>query len=185
MKGIAGWPASIKKGNDMDSASVITWIFLLSPVLALAVNAAAQVIFQRVFHKKNILPSILCGLCCGALFYFILWRSEIGPIAIFPDMAVAGLFSYLLLSYGYFSFVNLAAGTSLRIRLIAEIDAPFGLEKTQLLRRYNDGIVYSARIRRLVASDQVIEKDGKFILRKTPLLILAAVLDFTRKVVLG
>jgi hypothetical protein len=74
-------------------------------------------------------------------------------------VAIQGLmsFMYVLCIFGPYE-------TSVRMRLVREIAAggPNGISLQELLGRYNDQIMVDLRLRRLVGSGDIAQKDGRY-----------------------
>jgi len=154
----------------------MTTLQAVSPVLALAINCAMQVVICR--RTGALLRSVYlafttglaaCALLCG-------FSAEL-----FPE-----LITYGALGYCYFHFLNLGE-TARRIRIVREISeaGSSGLSKEEILSKYNSKIIIAARLSRLISKTQIIEKDGRYYLGKPTVLYMANALLMMKKLLLG
>jgi hypothetical protein len=95
-----------------------------------------------------------------------------------------------VLSYGawWFAFLNLAQAleSSLRVRLLNEVRAAGGrMRRSALEQRYNDAILLSLRLDRLLKSGAVVESDGRLHVRSASLKTIAAFFRFLRLALMG
>lgn len=113
---------------------------LLSCVLVML--AFPVVLMAISFHLKTV-DAPMDGWVCGTLLAVLL----------------QGLlcFVYVLCIFGPYE-------TSVRMRLIREIakKGPGGISHQDLLGRYNDQTIVDVRLRRLVGSGDIIEKNGRY-----------------------
>lgn len=100
------------------------------------------------------LPVLLMGI-----FYFFKLMDvtlQAWVCAVALAMVVQGLlcFVYVLCVFGPYE-------TSVRMRLVREMAAsPDGISMAELLRRYNTQTIVALRLRRLMGSGDIVEKDG-------------------------
>jgi len=77
------------------------------------------------------------------------------------------------LSYCYFHFINLCL-TARRIRLVRDIyKSANGLTISEILERYNAKSMIQIRLKRLLASGQIVFLNGKYYVGK-PIVLFAA-----------
>lgn len=102
-----------------------------------------------------------------------------------PACWLLNLVGYLAFFYCYFHFVNLNM-TSLRIRVLLEfLDAPDGLSQDDILRLYDARELTARRLVRLVRQGQLVDRDGRFVVRGRSLVAIAAVMDLLKRIVVG
>lgn len=152
------------------------------PFLGLFFNVFFQIFLFRTFLKKNLLKSIIFGFCSGGACLLCLksaWGDKAGTI-------LADTATYILLSYGYFHFLNLTE-TARRIRILCELKeaSPDGLTQAQILERYNAQEILDRRLERLVKNGQVICRDGRYYIGKPIMLIAAKTTSVFKRMLLG
>lgn len=154
----------------------MTILQALSPVLALGMNCAAQILLCR--RAVPLLRSVYLGFAIGLAACILLcgFSAELFP----------GLITYVALGYCYFHFINLGE-TARRIRIVRELSeaGPAGLSEEEILARYNTRNILNARFARLENNSQVIEKDGRYYLGKPAVLYMARALLLMKKILLG
>ncbi|MDD5505564.1 MAG: hypothetical protein PHR73_02265, partial [Candidatus Omnitrophica bacterium] len=88
-------------------------------------------------------------------------------------------------SYCYFNFINLGE-TGRRIRLLRELyDSGSGLNKEEILSRYNAEEVVVLRMKRLVNNHQIILRAGRYYVGSPVMLLIAKAIVLMKLVVLG
>lgn len=161
----------------------------LVPLLGLAVCVETQVLAVRARGGAALLRSLAQGLLAGLLAVVLI---EAWFVARLPApgadrlaLAVVDVTAYAALWGCYFNFVNLGV-TARRPRILIELrEEPAGLTYPQLLERYNAAEMVDARLGRLLANGQVLERDGRFWIGKPVMLGLARAIVFAKRVVLG
>lgn len=154
----------------------MTILQAVSPVLALGVNCAAQVIICR--STGGLLRSVYLGFAAGVAACALLCGfTEALP----PALVTTGA-----LGYCYFHFINLGE-TARRIRLVRELSeaGPAGLSREEILARYNAGTILAARFARLINNSQVVEQEGRYYLGKPAVLHMARALLLMKRILLG
>ncbi|MBI1206607.1 MAG: hypothetical protein GC191_04875 [Azospirillum sp.] len=124
-----------------------------------------------------------CGLASGAAATLGLWLA----LAPRPDWTVAAL---ALLAYGawWFTLLNLtqALESSLRVRLLAEVDAAGGhLPRVALEQRYNDAVLLRLRLGRLIAHGSIVERGERLFVASTGLKLLAGFFRAIKLMLIG
>lgn len=162
---------------------------IIIPLSAFMLNVVTQVVLLRLSKQVGLLKSIYYCFGLGLIalmvseiitaFSLSLQASEVLPIAI------ANLLIYFALGYCYFNFINLGE-TARRIRILRELyESDGGLSMEEILQRYNALEIVQRRIGRLIRSGQVIEKNGRFIVSKPILLMIAKVIVAMKLLFLG
>jgi hypothetical protein len=161
---------------------------LLIPVMALAVNVFAQVLLLRA-RRTDFLRSIIEGCIIGGVALLILSILLIGWVAPSPEGLVRFLFvnipTYGALSYCYFGVVGLGE-TSIRIRIYGEIAATSaGMSNADIERLYSEGVFAAMRLRRLLESGDIVERDGRYFAGKNKLIHAAKIMFAAKQFLLG
>jgi hypothetical protein len=130
------------------------------------------------FHRlrpEKLLRSL--AWCVGAIVALpvvlvaILWSIKAAGISAAAWVMVAGLALLIncLLVMGYIMCFFVPYETSVRMRLVREIAGagPRGLSMQELLGNYNPETILSIRLRRLVDSGDVVEKEGLYQCRRS------------------
>jgi hypothetical protein len=102
-------------------------------------------------------------------------------------LGVAWTLTYLSLVYWYvFGFFNLGESAR-RIRLLVELRAAGkqGLTLAEVLTAYNARMIVDARVDRLLAGGQMVERDGRYFIGKPVMLYGAKALVLLKLVFLG
>ena len=154
----------------------MTVLQAVSPILALGINCAAQVLICR--KTSGLLRSVYLGFMAGLAACALLC----GFTAALPPSLV----TTAALGYCYFHFINLGE-TARRIRIVRELSeaGPAGLSKEELLVRYKAGTILAARFARLMNNSQVLEKEGRYYLGKPTVLYMARALMLMKRILLG
>jgi hypothetical protein len=165
------------------------WI-AVGPFLGMGVNVLVQVALLRASGSARFLLSLLGGFIAGALALVAILGAAaaqgVGP----RDLAGYALLTagaYAGLGFCYFAFLNLNQA-SLRIRMLKELDAAPGatLPLADLLERYHAGHILDARLERLVAGGQLVERDGRYLRGpRSEFLLLSRVLNLLKRGLLG
>ena len=155
----------------------------LMPVAGLGVNVLCQVVCFRLVPRLGLLKSIAIGFAAGM----------VGTVAadafVGAGLVAGGLLTniviYAALGYGYFHFVNLGE-TARRIRLLRELnEAEDGLTLTDLLARYDADQIVRVRLARLLASGQIVLRDGRYFIGRPTVLLIARSIVALKGIVLG
>lgn len=154
----------------------MTTLQAVSPIAALAVNCAAQVLICRC--AGGLLRSVYLGFAAGL--------AACAPLCGFSSELFPAVVAYGALGYCYFHFLNLGE-TARRIRIMRELAEAggAGLSKEELLARYNAAKMLEARFARLRNTSQVIEKEGRYFLGRPTVLYMARALLLLKKLLLG
>ncbi len=166
-------------------------MFAASPVIGLLACVSAHVIVSRaapaVPRLLGVVGSVLAGFAAvGALgvTYARGWpASPLDHAATGAAWAVA----YLALAYTYvFGFFNLSESAR-RIRLLIELRAAGerGLSLEEILAAYNARMIVEARLGRMQAGAQIVERDGRYVIRQSLVLAVAKILMMGKIVLLG
>jgi len=162
---------------------------LLSPIIALGVNAIAQVIRARACKGAQFLRSIIEGCLAGfaalAVFevFLLAWRGVSADTVAFSLLVNAP--AYAALSVCYFAVANLGQ-TSLRVRLYAELlAAPDGMNVQEIERLYDTETFVALRLQRLIEGGDIIERDGGYFVARKRLLRFADLMVAAKLILLG
>lgn len=156
------------------------------PIVSTGANVLAQILSYKYILVQRLLRSEYFGFLCGVIVLAALqvFDRQGSPIE-WTAMFCANLIVYLCLSYVYFHFINLGE-TARRIRILRELyDAPNGLTREQLLRKYNSKGIVDIRLARLINNNQVRIKDGRLYIGNKTILLISRVLVLLKRVVLG
>lgn len=160
------------------------------PLAAMCANPIAQVLSKRLLYTRNaVLKSEATGVAAGLALLCALNARGWEPCCFRPGELWAGLISdiilYLLLSYGYFHFVNLSV-TARRIRMLRELAASGPLAPQELMARYSPSDIIGIRLDRLVGSGQIVRREGRYYgARRFPVWWIARVITALKHVVIG
>ena len=155
----------------------------LMPVAGLGLNVLCQVACFRLVPRLGPLKSIVIGFAAGMV-------GTVAADALVGGGLVAGglltnIVIYAALGYGYFHFVNLGE-TARRIRLLRELnEAEDGLTLTDLLARYDADQIVRVRLARLLASGQIVLRDGRYFIGRPTVLLIARSIVALKGIVLG
>ena len=149
----------------------------LVPFAALLLCVVAHIAVSRaqvVAHHHGVVLGALAGL---AGLTGLIWplASRLASAQDLVGLGAAWILTYFALVYWYvFGFYNLGESAR-RIRLLVELQAAGerGLTLTQLLAAYNARMIVDARLGRLLAGGQVVERDGRYLIGK-PLMLYGA-----------
>ena len=152
----------------------------VSPIVATVVNVLAQIILFRLRRGTQYFRSIIQAFLLGAITLligeaFFVATSELISNWLFLALAV-NLPIYLGISYCYYNFVQLGQ-TSIRLRMYSEIVAhTSGVIVSEIEREYDERGFTEVRLRRLLESGDVIEREGHYFIGRTRLLHIANVI---------
>jgi len=156
------------------------------PLIAITGNITAQIFSYKYLLGRKLLRSEYFGFLWGVM---ILAVGEIfayeGPAAEALALACANLTIYACLAYCYFNFINMGE-TARRIRLLRELyDSGPGLNKEEILSRYNAEEVVGLRMRRLLNNHQIISRGGRYYVGSPVMLFIAKGIVLMKLAVLG
>lgn len=167
-------------------------IFLFSPVAGLAACMCWHVFATRMwpdmFRLWVAIHSALMGqFCLGA--FAVAFSMQTEPVATEDFWGNAALWelAYLSLVYCYFlGFFNVGESAR-RVRLLIELESAGtrGLTLQEILSAYNADMIVTARLARLVASGQILERDGQYYMGKPLMLAVAKTSVLLKRVFLG
>lgn len=167
--------------------------FVLTPVFGLAVCVVAHVLFSRALRELSRPNAILCSFGLGLVsvlglaVVFAAQRSGAVSADEFIGQGVLWIVAYTCLVYCYvFGFFNLGESAR-RIRLLIELHSAGekGMTFDEILAVYNARMIIDARLGRLLAGGQIIEKDGRYFVGSPLMLYLAKALVLLKVVLLG
>jgi len=172
----------------MLDAIPIEFLFLLSPITALAVMVVVQTVLLRMTRGGNFFRSVVLGFGAGfsANVVFQAALLLVFP-ATFDRWVLAGLVNlplYVCLAYGYYNFINLGQ-CSIRIRVYKECaDRGGHITREQLHSVYDEDGIREERIERLLHGGDLIYRDGAYYLANRRLVPVAAMVFGLKKFVL-
>lgn len=166
-----------------------TVIAALAPVVGLAVCGVAHVLVSRAVPALPRLHGIATSVGSGLIVVGVL------PLLADPapaearawDTALVWVMTYLLLAYCYvFGFFNLGESAR-RIRLLIELEqaGPRGLSLDEILAVYSARMIVTLRTERLATGGQIVERDGRYVLKARLMLRAAKALVLLKLVFLG
>jgi len=158
---------------------VLSWadqVVLVLTIISVLLFFAAELIFFRFFSEATVLKGQMLFLSAGALInallgaYFFLNHIFIPPEARWQDALLCLIIANIIFDLVAFLYVLCIFGpyeSSLRLRLLRELGDvyPEGLTREQLFARYNLEDVVQRRLGRLLASQELVLKEGKYALR--------------------
>jgi hypothetical protein len=161
------------------------WFVAIIPVVAFVVNITAQIGFSRGVDTEGprLLRSIGAGFAMGLVCCLVLALPDLASDT-WPLHAV-NLVTYGALGYGYFHFINLGT-TARRIRILRELEEAGGvLELSELLACYNAARIVERRLDRLLASGQILERDGRYYVGNPTVLWMARCIRLIERLLIG
>lgn len=165
-------------------------VLALGPLIGLAVCVVVHVLVSRAAPALPRLHGIAVSVGAGLVVASVLpWLADSGaPTDIGGwGAALAWLSTYLLLAYCYvIGFFNLGESAR-RIRLLIELEqaGPRGLSLEEILTVYNARMIVTLRTERLMTGGQIVERDGRYVLRSPVMLRAAKALTLLKVVLLG
>jgi len=155
----------------------------LMPLAGLGVNVLCQIVCFRLVPLLGLLKSTVIGFAVGMV------AAVAADAIVGAGFVAAGLLTniiiYAALGYGYFHFVNLGE-TARRIRVLRELhEAEDGLTLTGLLARYGADQIVRVRLARLLASGQIVLRDGRYFIGRRTVLLIARSIVALKGLVLG
>lgn len=142
-------------------------LLVLAPILGMLINVLVHVIVSRFnqgrSQMKCLISGFIFGLICVVAVSLIAHCKQINNLD-FTAYLLSGCIAYSALAYIYFHFININIA-SLRVRILQEIiNSKEGLTQEGILSHYNAEQMLDNRIDRLVASNQLVEKQGIYYL---------------------
>jgi len=130
-----------------------------------------QVIVFRMVHPEAVLRWIMnifmivsvLHLFTMAIAYNYLQLDYPGGVLL---MAAVSYFIFGLIAFVYILCVFGPSETSIRIRLVRELEGVKGgrLTHDELLKKYNGRLILERRIQRLLYAGEIVEQNGKYVL---------------------
>jgi hypothetical protein len=166
----------------------IEWLYLASPIVALAVMVVVQAIVLCLRQGEHFFGSVVVGFLAGLLTVLAL---QVVLLVVFPrnpDRWVLALVAnpaiFVMLSYCFFNFINLGHA-SIRIRIFKECDDRGGFITHDELRAvYDDERIKEARLQRLLEGGDVVRENGRWKLVNPRLVPVAKMVFGLKKFVL-
>ena len=162
----------------------------LAPLLGLAAGVVLHILLSRALPRLPRLHGLAASTLGGLLVVAALSLGGSGEAGPDPDRAgtaLAHLLTYLLLTYAYvIGFFNLGESAR-RIRLVIELyqAGPRGLTLSEVLAAYNARTIVELRLGRMRTGGQVVERNGRYVLRRRLMLRAAKTLGLMKVVLLG
>ena len=159
---------------------------ILIPIISILGNISAQIFSYKYLLHKKLLKSEYFGFLCGVIVLAVCQAFVYGEPAVESlSLLCVNLIIYFCLSYCYFNFINMGE-TARRIRLLRELcDSSQGLNKEEILSRYNAEVVVDLRMRRLLNNHQIISRAGRYYVDSPVMLLIAKAIVLMKLVVLG
>jgi hypothetical protein len=158
------------------------WLLALAPVAGLAVNTVVQVAGCRWVWPRRLLRSLVAGFAAGLAAAGGLTVLAGAGLAL-PELGVQlliNLTTTAVLGYCYFHFVNLGQ-TARRVRILREfVEAGGTLSREEVLKRYNAREMIEQRLGRLLRTDQVVLREGRYFIGKATVLRMARAVEGLR-----
>jgi hypothetical protein len=168
---------------------VLDYIQVAIPILALVVNMMVQISLARTRAHGGYLQSLVVGFGTG----FVCLLALTGLSYCYASVSwqectailIVNMGIYGALAFCYFAFVNLNK-TSLRIRLFRELQrSPDGLSMEQIQALYDDRKIFELRMERLLHSQHVIRREGRYFLASYSLWLIGKIIDTGKGLVIG
>jgi len=155
----------------------VNWFDLMVPLISFLINIFFQILIFRANPNFGLLKSEYVGFVSGLIMLVLLhsysFIEYLRPIEEIYPILVANLLIYVALGYCYFHFINLCV-TARRIRLVRDLyNSINGLSISEILEGYNAKTIIEIRLKRLIASGQIVFLDGKYYIGK-PIILFAA-----------
>jgi hypothetical protein len=166
----------------------VEWLYLASPIVALAVMVVVQAVALRLRQGEQFFGSVVVGFLSGLLTVLALQAVLLVVLPRNPDRWVLGLAAnpaiFVMLAYCFFNFINLGHA-SIRIRIFKECDDRGGFIAHDELRAvYDDELIKEARLQRLLEGGDVIRENGRWKLVNPRLVPVAKMVFGLKKFVL-
>lgn len=162
---------------------------MLCPLAAMAVNVIAQIAAYRLRRGSQFFRSIVEGFLAGAIALAIAEVMLAPNSGHMSDYLTLGLLVnvpiYLALSYCSYNFMQLGQ-TSIRIRIYSEIAArPGGINVEEMRREYDDKALTDGRLRRLIESGDIVEREGRYYVGRYRLVGISNIIFGAKRFLLG
>ncbi len=163
----------------MHSGALLLIVLAASPVFALAVHALATRVLR--FSGYDIPAQILCAGSVLAgnvpLLIMVVFFMEHGEGLRYPAWTLLySLIVYNSLGYSYFHLFNMSE-TARRIRILTEVYRRGVVRGDELDSLYDTSDMIDLRIERLLASGQIRDNRGRYVIQGRLLYIAARVLS--------
>jgi hypothetical protein len=166
-------------------------VLALSPFFGLVMCMVSHVLVSRLRpalpRHHGIALSVLGG---GSLVVLLLagaWPEPAMRAAGPSGLSLTWVLTYLLLAYCYvIGFFNLGESAR-RIRLLIELHGAGsrGLTREEILASYNARMIVEVRLLRLVSGGQIVERLGRYVIRRGLMLRAAKLLALLKLILLG
>ncbi len=159
---------------------------ILIPVIGIFINITVQIFSYKYLLGKKLLKSEYSGFLCGSIVLVVCETFAYEePVVERLSLICVNLIIYFCLSYCYFNFINMGE-TARRIRLLRELDdAPAGLTREEMLKRYNAQQIINIRMSRLIHNGQILLRDGRYYVGSPVMLFIAKMIVFMKLIVIG
>ena len=166
-------------------AELILIVLLLSTPVCLC---AGHAIWTRILRRRSVAPQLVAVSCVavGNLpVLWIGWSFALKELCRTPLDVFYGLL-YLLVTYNgfgfcYFHLLN-ASETSLHLHIMMTLLVEGDIRSEDLAARYGAEDMIGARIQRMIALDQLKERDGYFILNSRGLILVGRIINIWRRI---
>ena|SRR2546426_6316745 len=164
-------------------------LFVLTPVYGLAACVLAHILLTRAWPGMFKLTAAIYSFLTGAGTVLLL-ALAFGASAPAIDALGYGILwelTYLCLVYCYFfAFFNVGESAR-RVRLLIELVAAGerGLTLREILSAYNARMILEARLGRLLASGQIVERGGRYVIGTRLMLLVAKTMVLLKVIFLG
>jgi hypothetical protein len=162
---------------------------LLVPLLSMGANVLSQIMLVRARHGRKFFRSVVEGFAVGGTTLVTtqailsMWRPSV--CGTFVLCVLVNMPLYGCLSCCYFGLANLGQ-SSIRVRIYAELASEAsGVSRSELLQRYDEGVLMNVRIRRLVESGDLIERGGRYYVGRARLVLLGKFMTALKTFMLG
>jgi len=164
-------------------------VLALAPLIGLGVSVVIQILSCRYGSKTSLFKSIFLGFGVGMAFVLFM---ELYVFFMMPGLKngfiyilATDLMAYSAFGYCYFHFINLGE-TARRIRIMRELyDSDGGLSMEEILAKYSAKDMVHMRISRLVSKKQILDKDGRYYIGNSTLLLMSKAIVMMKLLVLG
>jgi hypothetical protein len=170
------------------AAVVLTTAPMIALLFGLVVHVLASRTLTTTPHHHTAAASVAVGLAATAGIT-VAALPRMTSLASIDRWGLAGvsLLTYLCLAYFYvFGFYNLGESAR-RVRLLVELHSAGanGMTRPEILAAYNARMIVAARLHRLLASGQVVQRDGRYFVGNPLMLTLAKTLVLLKVIYLG
>jgi hypothetical protein len=162
---------------------------MITPVIALSLNVAIQVVSFHFIGWLSLLRSIVIGFAAGIIFTLVFSFYLFPPVELWTAMHIGvlatNLMTFISLGYGYFHFVNLGE-TARRIRLLREIYSQAdGITTTELVQRYNVKTMLELRLNRLLNKGQIIARGNRYFIHSRLMIFITRIIITMKWIIIG